>query len=109
MPEITNDERGRRIFQIQKQRAVETVIEKLRKGLGKEFLVFSSTEVDYLKYILGESWVSMERALWERCSFSRLKRSDVEEIVRFGKQARKGELPETRAVEGVRGILVRYT
>ena len=109
MPEITNDERGRRIFQIQKERAVETVIGKLRSGLGPEFRVFSSGEVDHLKYILGETWVSMERTQWERCSFSRLRRSDVEEIVQFGKQARGGQLAEQQAMERVRTILARYT
>ncbi|MBS1193831.1 MAG: hypothetical protein H6R28_231 [Methanomicrobiales archaeon] len=108
MPEITNDERGRRLFQIQKERAVEVVIEKVRRSLGTEFRVFSPAELEILKYILGETWVAMERALWERCSFAKLKKKDVEKIIRIGKETRKGKMVENTAVDEVRGILDAY-
>ena len=109
MPDISNDERGRRRFQIQKEQAVEKVIDRLRTALGPEFHAFTAADIENLKYILGETWVSMERETWERCSFSRLKRADVDYIARYGKQARSSQQAEQRAVEKVSAHLANFT
>jgi hypothetical protein len=108
MPEISNDERGRRRFQIQKEQAVEKVMDKLRTALGPEFHAFTAAELENVKYVLGETWVSMERATWERCSFTRLKKSDVDYIAQYGKQARRSQRAERRAVEKVSALLAQY-
>ena len=41
MPDVTSDERGRRIFQIHKERAVEAAIEKIRHNPGSKWSAFS--------------------------------------------------------------------
>ena len=105
MPEVTSDERGRRVFQIHKERAAEKAIEKIRQALGLDWKVFSSTEVDILRYILEETWVALDRETWGKCAFSRLKRSELESIIRIGKQVKGREMREDRGIEEVSRIL----
>jgi hypothetical protein len=105
MPEVTSDERGRRVFQIHKEKAAENAIEKIRKSLGLDWKVFSSSEVETLRYILGETWVSLERDTWERCAFSRMKRSQLETIIEIGKLVKKKEMREDTGVVMVSQIL----
>jgi hypothetical protein len=105
MPEVTSDERGRRVFQIHKERAAEDAIEKIRKSLGLDWKVFPSTDVEILRYILEETWVSLDRETWEKCAFSRLKKSELESIIRIGKQVRRREMREDRGIDEVSRIL----
>jgi hypothetical protein len=105
MPEITQDERGRRIFQIHKEKAAENAIEKIRQSMGLDWKVFTSSDVEILKYILGETWVSLERDTWEKCAFSRLKRSELESIIRIGNSVKRKEMREDRGIEEVSRIL----
>ena len=105
MPEVTSDERGRRVFQIHKEKAAEDAIGKIRKSQGLDWKVFTSTDVEALKYILEETWVSLDRDSWEKCAFSRLKRSQVESIIRIGKQVKRREMREDQGIEAVSRIL----
>jgi hypothetical protein len=105
MPEVTSDERGRRLFQMHKEKAAENAIEKIRRSMGLDWKVFTSSDVEILKYILGETWVSLERDIWEKCAFSRLNRSDLESIIRIGKSVKRKERREDRGIEEVSRIL----
>ena len=106
MPEVSSDERGRRVFQIHKEKAAENAMEKIRKSLGRDWEVFNSTDLEALKYILEETWVSLERDSWEKCAFSRLKKSQLESIIEIGKLVKKKEIREDSGVEMVSRILV---
>ena len=54
MPDVTDDERGRRVFQIHKEMAVETALEKIRQSMGQDWKLYSVYDIDILKYMLGE-------------------------------------------------------
>ena len=105
MPEVTSDERGRRVFQIHKEKAAEGAVEKIRKSQGLDWLVFSSGEVEILRYMLGETWVSLDRDTWEKCAFARLNRSQVDSIIRIGRLVKEREMREDRGVGEVSRIL----
>ena len=105
MPEVSSDERGRRVFQIHKEKAAEAAMEKIRKAMCLDWKVFTSTDVEALKSILEETWVSLDRDSWEKCAFSRLKRSQVESIIRIGKQVKRREMREDQGIEAVSRIL----
>jgi len=109
MPEVTSDERGRRVFQIHKQKAAEAAMEKIRQSMGPDWKVFTSTDVDILKYVLEETWVSLDRDTWEKCAFSRLKRSELESIIRIGKRVKRKEMREERGIDEVSRILSTLT
>ncbi|MDI6719756.1 MAG: hypothetical protein QMD46_09115 [Methanomicrobiales archaeon] len=107
MPEVTSDEIGRRKFQIQKEKAVEVAVEKMRQNLGSAWRFLSASDVDALKYVLGEAWVSIERSTWEKYAFARLTERDVRSLAETGKNLRNRQIGEHAALEEVREILLR--
>ena len=56
MPDVTNDERGRRIFQLHKERAVEAALEKIRLNPKSDWATFSQQDIKSLSTMLGETW-----------------------------------------------------
>lgn len=109
MPDVTEDERGRRVFQIHKEMAVETALEKIRQSVGQDWKLYSVSDIDLLKYMLGESWVSMDRSSWGRCTFSRLLREDLDAIIRIGKEVKNRKRMEGDAVREMNEILRRVS
>ncbi len=105
MPEVTDDERGRRVFQIHKQMAVEKALDKIRQNIGQDWKIYSAKDIDLLKYLLGESWVSLDRRKWEGFTFTRLQKNHLDEIIRMAKEVKKKERQENEAVMDVIGIL----
>lgn len=105
MPDVTNDERGRRIFQIRKERAVETAVAKIRQSLGSDLSGFSRQDLQTLNSILGEAWVSIERSVWEQSAFTRLTRHDLETIIRIGNEVKIKKIREETAIDEICRIL----
>ena len=105
MPSVTNDERGRRIFQIHKERAVETAVAKIRQNLGSDWAAFSQQDIQTLHYILGEAWVSLERSVWEQSAFTRLTRNDLDNMIRIGNEAKSKKMREETAIDEIGRIL----
>jgi hypothetical protein len=105
MPEVTNDERGRRIFQLHKERAVEAAIEKIRHNAGSGLSALSPQDLNTLNYILGETWFSVGRQIWQQSSFSRLTRKDLEEIISIGNDVKSKKLREETGINKICGIL----
>jgi hypothetical protein len=105
MPDVTSDERGRRIFQLHKEKAVETALEKIRLNPKSDWAAFSQQDIKSLGIILGETWVSVERSTWEQCSFSSLTRRDLDEIIRIGNDVKSERMREETAVNKISTIL----
>jgi hypothetical protein len=106
MPDVSRTEIGRRIFSLQKEKNVEQVIEKIRRNLGDEWKVFSQTDIELLKNILGDAWVFVERDVWEKITFSRLSRMDLFDLIVIGRESKEKEIDERTAVEKALKILM---
>jgi hypothetical protein len=109
MPDVSDQERGRRVFQIQKEKHAEEALEKVRKSLGDGWKRFSLVEIRTLKFILGEAWVFIDRKAWEGYSFARLSRDDLDEILGIGKEVERREKTEHEASAEVGAILQRVS
>ena len=108
MPEARDEEVGRRVFQIQKEKAVELAVEKIRQNLGKDWKLFSGSEKEMLRKVLGQTWISTEREVWERCAFSRMTRRDLDELILIGEELEEhGDIEEV--LERVQSILARLS
>jgi hypothetical protein len=90
MPEISQDERGRRVFQLQKERAVENAITRIRTNLGQDWKIFSASDIEILQNILGEAWIAADRHEWGAVAFSRIGLEEVQEMIELGKGIKKG-------------------
>jgi hypothetical protein len=86
MYETNDDNLGRRLFQVQKEKAVEDALEKIRRRLGPEWSSFSTADCDVLKETLGEIWTSIERHRWGTYSFSKLSKNDINSLISIGKE-----------------------
>jgi hypothetical protein len=86
MYETKDDNLGRRLFLVQKEKAVEDAFEKIRHKMGPEWISFSSGDCDVLKNILGEVWTSIDRHRWGTYSFSKLSKNDIDSIIKIGKE-----------------------
>jgi hypothetical protein len=107
MPEITADERGRRVFQIQRKKAVENAIEKIRLNLGQDWKLFSSSDIEMIEQMLGEVWISIGKQRWERLAFTRLTKGNIDEIVHIGKEMSREGKTEQAAIIKVVDIMNR--
>ena len=111
MPEARDEEVGRRVFQIQKEKAVLPqilAVEKIRQNLGKDWKLFSGSEKEMLRKVLGQTWISTEREVWERCAFSRMTRRDLDELILIGEELEEhGDIEEV--LERVQSILARLS
>jgi hypothetical protein len=84
----TDDTLGRRLFQIQKEKAIEDAVEKIRHRMGIEWNSVSSSDSEVLKEILGEVWTSVDRQRWGTYSFSKLSKNDLNSLITIGKEVK---------------------
>jgi hypothetical protein len=84
MPRTSEEELGRRRFQLAREQAVEAAIEKIRHAPAAEWPSFSGADYTRLRVILGELWICLEREKWEGYSFSTLTRQDLRDLIALG-------------------------
>ncbi len=106
MPDVSRTEIGRRIFSLQKEKNVEQAIEKIRRNLGEEWKVYSQADIELLKRILGDTWVFVERNVWEKISFAKLSRMDLLDLIAVGRELKDVEIDERTGVEKAVKILM---
>ena len=106
MPEVKYEEVGRRLFQIHKEKAAEAVVEKIRRTMPLEWTSFTSSDIDLLKHILGEAWVSITRTEWEGISFTKLTKNDLQGIIQVAKQVGNKEKAEKMAIDEISRSLI---
>ena len=104
MSPASEEELGRRRFQLAKDQAVEAAIGKIRRAPAAEWQTFSGTDYACLRDILGELWISLEREKWEQYSFSTLTREDIRALIALCAGSR-GHAPGRALLEEVDAIL----
>jgi hypothetical protein len=82
----TDDNLGRRLFQVQKEKAVEEALEKIRRGLSDQWHSISSRDTELLKEVLGEVWTSIDRHRWGSYRFSKVSAEDLKSLIILGKE-----------------------
>jgi hypothetical protein len=107
MPDVSATERGKRYFQVMKEKQAEKAISKIQKNLKSEWQLFSHTDMRVLKSLLGESWVYLEQKAWDNYPFHELSRHDVGELIEVGTALKKKEISGRAAASRVEDILKR--
>jgi hypothetical protein len=105
MPEVSKTEVGRRLFQVHKEKGVETAMKKIHQGIGDDWKILSEGDMKVLKRILGECWVYTDRDIWEKIAFTKLRLSDVLRIIQIGNSGRGKDSTDTKAIDDVTAIL----
>jgi hypothetical protein len=107
MPDVSATERGKRYFQVMKEKQAEKAISKIQKNLKTEWQLFSHDDMRILKSLLGESWVYLEQKAWDGYLFHELSRRDVVELIEIGTALKKKEISGRTAAARVEDILKR--
>jgi hypothetical protein len=82
----TDDNLGRRLFQVRKEKAVEEALEKIRRGSTAQWNLISSSDSEILKEVLGEIWTSIDRNRWGSYRFSKVSAEDLKSLIILGKE-----------------------
>ena len=106
MPDVSRTEIGRRMFQLQKEKAVEKVIEKIRQNIGSEWKTFSEKDVHLLERLLEAAWVNMEKAAWEKIRFNKCSKEDVQRILSVARGIDIEKTSQHAVAEEVEKVLV---
>ncbi len=84
MSQTSDEELGRRRFQLGKEQAVEDAVEKIRRAQAVDWPSLCAADCMLLREILGELWICLERERWEQYSFSTLTQQDIRDLLALG-------------------------
>jgi hypothetical protein len=107
MSGTTDDNLGRRLFQVQKEKAVEEALEKMRRGLSAQWDSLSYTDSEILKEVLGEVWTSINRHRWGAYRFSKVSPEDLKSLIILGKEMKSQYSPTDEKISQLDAILGR--
>ena len=84
MSRSSDESLGRRRFQLRREQAIESAIEKIRRAPAVEWETFSDADYSHIREILGDLWVHLGREKWGQYVFSSLTRQDIQSILDLG-------------------------
>jgi hypothetical protein len=106
MPDFTQADIGRRMYQLHKEKSVERTTEMLRESLGSDWKAFTDADIHLLEQLIGDVWVGFDRVLWEKIRFDLMKKDDVDRLLTIGKYMVMDKTPKTQVLDEVQKILL---
>ncbi|MFA4860153.1 hypothetical protein [Methanoregula sp.] len=104
MSRSSDESLGRRRFQLRREQAIESAIEKIRRAPAVEWHSFSDADYSHIRKILGDLWVHLGREKWDQYVFSSVTRQDIRDIIDLGTCPPDRALP-CKILDEVDGIL----
>lgn len=104
-PDVTDEDIGMRAFHIRKERAVERATDRLRRGLGHDWDMFTQKEIELLEWALGEMWALEDRADWENLHFSKLRAHDVRTILGYARELQARSRPSVDCIRDIEQLV----
>lgn len=104
-PDTTDEDIGRRAFQLRKEKATERAIDRLRQGIKSDWAMFSQHDIADLNWIIGELWAFEKRLDWEDLHFSKLTTEDTQAIIALGRELKENSQHSVETLERVGEII----
>jgi len=89
MSPATDDNLGRRRFQLHRDKAVEQSLEKIRRAPGSGWESLTPEQRARLKTVLAEIWENCEHRRWEQYCFSTITRPDILQLITLADDLRE--------------------
>ncbi|MBN2247524.1 MAG: hypothetical protein JW733_02365 [Coriobacteriia bacterium] len=106
MHDVRQDESlGIRLYEVNRQRAVDRAIERTRYALGADWHYLTTDDHDTLRWITGELWATTARDEWETFRFSKLDLRAVQRLVSIGDRLRRHRTGRASALENAAGVV----
>jgi hypothetical protein len=107
--DTTDESLGMRLHEINRQKAIERALERLRHGLRADWHYLSQDDLLNLKWIIGELWSVSTRDEWEDYHFSKLGFDETRAIVSYGDRLRRHGTQRMSTLEAVRALVIGAT
>jgi len=88
MSSTTEDNLGRRRFQLHRDMAVEQSLEKIRRAPDSAWETLTPEQRARLKTVLAEIWENCEHRRWEQYCFSTITRPDILRLITLADETR---------------------
>ncbi|MDO8881097.1 MAG: hypothetical protein Q7W44_09940 [Coriobacteriia bacterium] len=105
-PDMTDEDLGMRLYEVNRQRAVERALERLRHGLRADWYYLTQEDLVSLRWLLGELWAVSTRAEWDELHFSKLDFEHTRQIVSLGDRLRRHGTQRMATIDAVRAIVM---
>jgi hypothetical protein len=86
---VNDESLGIRVHEVNRQRAVDRAVERVRNGLKADWLYLTSDDIGNLRWLLGELWATKNRDEWEQFHFSKLEFEQVQRLAGIGDRLRR--------------------
>lgn len=98
-PVSSNEDVGQRMHEVNKERAVDRAIERLRHGLRADWHYLTGDDYTNLRWVIGEIWATVSREEWDSLYFSKLDIERTRRLVSVGDRLRRHHTDRTSAME----------
>jgi hypothetical protein len=106
MSPSTEDNLGRRRFQLHRDKAVEQSLEKIRRAPDSGWDALTPEQRAGLKAVLAEIWENCDRGRWQQYCFSTLTKADILRLIALAGEAKVQQHPISAIRETVEAILL---
>lgn len=96
---IDDESLGIRLHDVNRQRAVERAVERLRHGLRADWHYLTADDHANLCWVLGELWATTSREHWDGLHFSKLDLTQTRQLVSAGDRLRRHHSSKMNALE----------
>jgi hypothetical protein len=88
MSPATEDNLGRRRFQLHRDKAVEQSLEKIRRAPDSAWESLTPEQRTRLKAVLADIWENCEHRRWEQYCFSTITKADILRLIALNDEVR---------------------
>ena len=106
MPDVSKTEIGRRFFLVHREKRVEQAIKKIKYGVGPEWKLLTTDEIQTLGHLLQCTWHVIDQKVWDTIPFAKMTKTDVDRILGYGEGVCPGNNPSQDSVEEIKKILM---
>lgn len=99
MSRTPDEDIGMRALETRKARAVETVMARMRHGLGDRWNDLPTEQMEELSRAIGSMWAYASRSVWQDLHFGLLSFDETRRLIRLSARTTSPESPDIDTLE----------
>jgi len=106
MPDVTQEEVGRRLYHVHREKRVEHAVKLMQQGLGQAWRSLKEDEIILLEHLLQCTWNTIDQKKWDGISFGTISMETLRKILSFGEGVSPGHNPSREVVAEIKTVLL---
>lgn len=103
---VNDEDLGIRLHEVNRQRAVDRAVERLRQGLKADWEYLTTDDVGNLRWLLGELWSTTDREGWDSLHFSKLEIEQARRLAGLGDRLRRHGTNKMTGLQDAAGMIL---